>query len=49
MLEQRRLNNHLPAILFPQLLGLAMGIDKQTLGINMNQIDISAIEPELSY
>jgi heterodisulfide reductase subunit B len=38
MLEQRRLNNHLPAILFPQLLGLAMGIDKETLGINMNQI-----------
>jgi len=49
MLEQRRLNNHLPAILFPQLLGLAMGIDKETLGISMNQIDISAIEPELSY
>jgi len=45
MIEQRRLNNHLPAILFPQLLGLAMGIDKQTLGINMNQIDISAIVP----
>ncbi|MBU4186179.1 MAG: CoB--CoM heterodisulfide reductase iron-sulfur subunit B family protein [Proteobacteria bacterium] len=44
MIEQRRMNNHLPAILFPQLLGLAMGIDKQTLGINMNQIDISAIE-----
>ena len=38
MLEQRRLNNHLPAILFPQLLGLAMGIDKETLGINMNKI-----------
>jgi heterodisulfide reductase subunit B len=35
MIEQRRINNHLPAILFPQLLGLAMGIDKQTLGINM--------------
>ena len=43
MIEQRRINNHLPAILFPQLLGLAMGIDKQTLGINMNQIDISVI------
>jgi heterodisulfide reductase subunit B len=43
MIEQRRIKNHLPAILFPQLLGLAMGIDKQTLGINMNQIDISAI------
>ena len=40
MIEQRRLNNHLPAILFPQLLGLAMGIDKETLGINMNQIVI---------
>jgi len=44
MIEQQRLkNNHLPAILFPQLLGLAMGIDKETLGINMNQIDINAI------
>ncbi len=43
MLEQRRLNNHLPAILFPQLLGIAMGIDKETLGIDMNQIDISVI------
>jgi heterodisulfide reductase subunit B len=40
MIDQQRLNNHLPAILFPQLLGLAMGIDKQTLGINMNQIVI---------
>jgi heterodisulfide reductase subunit B len=38
MIEQQRLNNHLPAILYPQLLGLAMGIDKQTLGITMNQI-----------
>ena len=38
MIEQQRSNNHLPAILFPQLLGLAMGIDKQTLGITMNQI-----------
>ncbi|MBU4503525.1 MAG: CoB--CoM heterodisulfide reductase iron-sulfur subunit B family protein, partial [Proteobacteria bacterium] len=38
MIEQQRINNHLPAILFPQLLGLAMGIDKQALGINMNQI-----------
>jgi len=40
MIEQQRINNHLPAILFPQLLGLAMGIDKETLGINMNQIAI---------
>lgn len=44
MIEQQRINNHLPAILFPQLLGLAMGIDKQALGINMNQIDISELK-----
>ena len=43
MIEQKLINNHLPAILFPQILGLAMGIDKETLGINMNQIDINAI------
>ncbi len=36
MIVQRRTNNYLPAILFPQLLGLAMGIDKQTLGINIS-------------
>ena len=46
MIEQRRLNNHLPAILFPQVLGLAMGIDKETLGINMNQIDIGELKIE---
>ena len=39
MIEQQRINNHLPAILFPQLLGLAMGIDKQTLGL----MDISVM------
>ena len=48
MIEQQRINSHLPAILFPQLLGLAMGIDTQTLGINLNQIDISLIETSLS-
>ena len=46
MLEQQRLNNHLPAILFPQLLGLAMGIDKQALGIDMNQINIGELKIE---
>jgi len=46
MIEQQRINNHLPAILFTQLLGLAMGIDKETLGINMNQIDIVELKIE---
>lgn len=37
-------NHRLPSILYPQLLGLAMGIDGDTLGIKMNKIDISGIE-----
>ena len=32
---------HLASILYPQLLGLCMGIDKDRLGISMNQLDIS--------
>jgi len=37
-------NHHLPSILYPQLLGLAMGIDGEKLGMNMNRIDVSGIE-----
>lgn len=37
-------NHRLPSILYPQLLGLAMGIDRDALGIKMNKIDISGIE-----
>jgi heterodisulfide reductase subunit B len=33
----------LAPILYPQLLGLCMGIDKKTLGISKNEIDLSAI------
>lgn len=33
----------LPAILYPQLLGLCMGLDEETLGIGKNQIDISHV------
>ncbi|HDL08029.1 MAG TPA: disulfide reductase [Desulfobacteraceae bacterium] len=33
----------LASILYPQLLGLTMGIDKQRLGIGMNQLDISDV------
>jgi heterodisulfide reductase subunit B len=48
MTSLRGTNHRLPSILYPQLLGLAMGIDEQTLGIKMNQIDISGIEAFLS-
>jgi heterodisulfide reductase subunit B len=30
-------------ILYPQLLGLCMGIDEKTLGISKNEIDLSGI------
>ena len=37
-------NHHLPAILYPQLLGLSMGIDGSTLGLKMNQLSLDTIE-----
>jgi heterodisulfide reductase subunit B2 len=48
MSSLRGANHCLPSIVFPQLLGLAMGIDGNTLGINMNILDISGIESLLS-
>jgi heterodisulfide reductase subunit B len=45
---ERGANHHLPAILYPQLLGLCMGIDKETLGLDKNQIDITGIDDFLS-
>jgi heterodisulfide reductase subunit B len=41
-------NTRLPAILYPQLLGLSLGIDGDTLGLGMNTIDITSIEKFLS-
>lgn len=41
-------NNLLPPILYPQLLGLSMGIDGDTLGLGMNTIDITSVEKFLS-
>jgi heterodisulfide reductase subunit B len=41
-------NNLLPAILYPQLLGLSMGIDGKTLGLTENTIDITSIGGRLS-
>ena len=44
----RGTNHSLPSILYPQLLGLAMGIDGKKLGINMNKIDATGIEKFMS-
>ena len=41
-------NNSLPAILYPQLLGLCLGIDGDTLGLGENTIDITSVEKFLS-
>jgi heterodisulfide reductase subunit B len=41
-------NHALPPILYPQLLGLCLGIDGDTLGLGMNQIDITSVEKFLS-
>ena len=41
--ESRNDSNTIAPILYPQLLGLAMGIDRQTLGIEKNQLDLGDI------
>jgi len=41
-------NNLLPPILYPQLLGLSLGIDGDTLGLGENKIDIISIKGFLS-
>lgn len=38
----------LAPVLYPQLLGICMGIEEEALGIKMNQIDISGIQSFLS-
>jgi heterodisulfide reductase subunit B len=44
ILSQRNLNHPLPSVLYPQLLGLTMGIDPKALGMELNEIPISGIE-----
>jgi heterodisulfide reductase subunit B len=48
ILSQRNLDHPLPSILFPQLLGLSMGIEGEALGLEMNEISISGIEELLT-
>jgi heterodisulfide reductase subunit B len=37
-------NHRLPTILYPQLLGLCMGIDSKALGLEANQVPLTGIE-----
>lgn len=44
ILSQRNVNHPLPSILYTQLLGLTLGIDRKAIGLEMNKIPISGIE-----
>jgi heterodisulfide reductase subunit B2 len=48
ILSQRNMNHPLPSILYTQLLGLSLGLDRKALGLEMNEIPISGIEELLS-
>jgi heterodisulfide reductase subunit B len=49
MLQKKRGGNHLlPPILYPQLLGLSLGIESRVLGLAMNHIEITSVEKFLS-
>ena len=48
ILSQRNTDHRLPSILYPQLLGLTMGIDGETLGLEMNDVPLDGIEGFLS-
>jgi heterodisulfide reductase subunit B len=48
ILSQRNLNHPLPSILYPQLLGLSLGLDRKALGLEMNEIPITGIEELLA-
>ena len=48
LISERKGNRPIPSILYTQLLGLALGIDGETLGIEKNELDISGIMNHLT-
>jgi heterodisulfide reductase subunit B len=48
IIGQRGVNHPLPSILYPQLLGMSLGIDKKILGMERNEIPIGGIEELLA-
>ncbi len=48
MAAENRVTQKLPSIVFPQLLGLSMGMDPKLLALDANRIDISMIESYLN-
>ncbi len=47
VLEQRGEESRVPCILYPQLLGLALGIDEEELGLEKNLVDLRDIRARL--
>ncbi len=47
-LIQEGKREEMPSILYPQLLGLAFGLDGKALGIECNKVDISSVQEYLS-
>jgi heterodisulfide reductase subunit B len=43
MMISRNGDEAIASLVYPQLLGLCLGIDEEALGIHMNQIDITEI------
>jgi heterodisulfide reductase subunit B len=43
MMVSKNGNHPLASVLYPQLLGLCMGMDEKALGIHMNQLDIGGV------
>jgi heterodisulfide reductase subunit B len=48
ILSRGSADRQLPSVLYPQLLGLAMGIDPEPLGLGMNQVPIDGLKSFLS-
>lgn len=44
ILSTRGTNHHLSSLLYPQLLGLCMGMDGESLGLTMHQLPVGIIE-----
>ena len=44
MRAKRSEDGFLPSVLYPQLLGLSIGIDRESLGLSMNRVPIEGIE-----
>jgi heterodisulfide reductase subunit B len=48
ILSERGGDHRLPSVLYPQLLGLAMGVDREILGLEMNRVPEGFLSNERS-